>query len=360
MRGLAVIIMIEAHVLDSWSRLDTRQSWQFMWAMIAGGFGAPLFLFLAGLSVSLSAGANHRRSGDVAAAARSVLIRGLWVFALAFAFRIQSWILGLAPVGTLLKVDILNIMGPGIIVAATLWGAFRTSRARVLAFGAAALAIALFAPVIRTTPLLDSWPDALASYLRPSAGRSDFSLFPWGGFLFAGALVGVLIDKMRTREREARLHVALFTGGVLLAAGAYAGSWLPSPYEQSEFWGSSPAFFLLRTGVISVLIAIAYGWHARRIWTTRFRAAASPPRPEPWSPLQQLGRSSLFIYWIHVEMVYGLVSLRIHKGLSAPAAWGAFVAFTVFMLACAVAKDRLLSRRARVGAAPDPAFVATA
>ena len=46
MRGLGVLIMIEAHVLDSWTRLDVRQSRPFVWAMILGGFGAPLFLFL--------------------------------------------------------------------------------------------------------------------------------------------------------------------------------------------------------------------------------------------------------------------------------------------------------------------------
>src|SRR4051794_36006591 len=30
-RGLAVLIMIQAHVLDSWTRLDARGSWQFSW-----------------------------------------------------------------------------------------------------------------------------------------------------------------------------------------------------------------------------------------------------------------------------------------------------------------------------------------
>ena len=28
MRGLAVLVMIEAHVLDSWTRLDARHSWR--------------------------------------------------------------------------------------------------------------------------------------------------------------------------------------------------------------------------------------------------------------------------------------------------------------------------------------------
>ena len=36
----------------------------------------------------------------------------------------------------------------------------------------------------------------------------------------------------------------------------------------------------------------------------------------------QLGRTSLFIYWIHVELVYGLISLPLHRALSLPAAAG--------------------------------------
>ena len=63
MRGLAVLVMIEAHVIDSWTRLDARHTWQFMWAMILGGFGAPLFLYLAGLSVALSAGSKAAPNG---------------------------------------------------------------------------------------------------------------------------------------------------------------------------------------------------------------------------------------------------------------------------------------------------------
>jgi uncharacterized membrane protein len=56
LRGLAVLVMIQAHVLDSWTRLDARASWQFAWANIVAGFGAPMLLFLAGASVGLSAG----------------------------------------------------------------------------------------------------------------------------------------------------------------------------------------------------------------------------------------------------------------------------------------------------------------
>ncbi len=331
MRGLAVLIMIEAHTLDSWTRVDAREGSAFRWLMIVAGFGAPLFLFLAGVTVALSAGSKLRRTGDVRTASTAVVRRGLWVLVLAFLFRVQAWVLGMGSPKSLLKVDILNIMGPSIAAAAALWGAFRTPRARVVAFAATTLAIGLLTPIVRVTPLLDPLPDPLEAYIRPIRGLTSFCIFPWAGFLFAGGLAGVLLDGVRDRDVETRLQVRLFAGGAALALGAYAASYLPSPYARSEFWGSSPAFFLLRVGIVTAGLALAYAWNAR------------PPFFPGWSPLQQLGRSSLFIYWIHVEMVYGLVSLRLHKSLSFGAACAGLVAFAAFMLVCSIVKELVVA-----------------
>ena len=40
---------------------------------------------------------------------------------------------------------------------------------------------------------------------------------------------------------------------------------------------------------------------------------------------------SLFVYWIHVEMVYGFFSRPIRRGLSLEGALAAYVLFTVFL-----------------------------
>jgi uncharacterized membrane protein len=327
-RGLAVLIMIQAHVFDSWTRLDARGSWQFVWAIIVAGFGAPMFLFLAGASAALSVGSKQRRTGDRKAAARAVMKRGVWIFFLAFVFRVQALILGWGRPRTLLNVDILNIMGPSIVAAAALWGALRSTRARCLAFAASAVGISLLTPIVRTTRILDGLPDPIEAYLRPIYG-SNFYLFPWSGFVFAGAIVGVLLDGVRSPRSESRLNAWFFGVGCALALGAFAASFLPSPYAHAEFWGSSPSYFLLRTGILIVLVPIAYVWEKVAVRGS-------------WSPLEQMGRSSLFIYWIHVEMVYGLISLPIHHSLTHRQVWGAYAAFVVFMLLCSIAKDRIV------------------
>ena len=60
LRGVAVLVMIEAHVIDSWTRAADRHSAAFGKSLILGGFGAPLFLFLAGVAVAMSAGSKAR------------------------------------------------------------------------------------------------------------------------------------------------------------------------------------------------------------------------------------------------------------------------------------------------------------
>jgi uncharacterized membrane protein len=330
MRGLAVLIMIEAHLLDSWTRVPDRETDEFGWAMILGGTGAPLFLFLAGVAVALSAGSKYWQSGDVTAASRSVVRRGLEIFGLAFLFRIQAWILGWSSWRALLKVDILNIMGPSIMVAAVLWGSVTTRRARFVLFVCATLAITLLTPIVRTLPWLSTLPDPVEAYIKPVPGLSNFVFLPWAGFVFAGAIIGMLLDNAQTSEDERRLNVWFGLLGAALAVAAYGASFLPSPYPSSYFWTTSPTYFILRAGLMASAIALAYLWQAR------------PGGTEKWSPMQQLGGTSLFIYWIHVEMVYGLISLPLHKSLSWGQAWFAFACFSAFMLVCSIAKDRVV------------------
>ena len=329
LRGLAVLIMIEAHILDSWTQLEDRGSTIYGWSMIAGGFGAPLFLFLAGLSVALSAGSKTRRHGDPDAASRAVVRRGFQIFLLAFLFRIQAMVVSWGPWRSLLKVDILNIMGPAIMACAALWGALKTTRGRLAGFGLATLALALLTPPVRATGLLDALPDPIEGYLRPRPGFTNFAIFPWAGFVFAGAFLGVLLDEARTTPTERRLNAWFAVAGLALALGAYGASYLPSPFARSEFWTSSPAFFLLRTGLLVLIIPVAYLWHRRPRGETAF------------SPLQQMGRTSLFIYWIHIELIYGLIVRPLHKALTLGQAWLGVLIFAIAMLLLSILKERL-------------------
>lgn len=328
LRGVAVLVMIEAHVIDSWTRAADRRSRAFGESLILGGFGAPLFLFLAGIAVAMSAASKARRTGDSRAAVRAVQRRGLEIFLLAFVFRFQSLVLSHAPLWTMLKVDILNVMGPSIVLAATLWGVFRTARARILAFGAATVAIVWVTPVIRSASGLAVLSDSLEGYLRPVPGLTNFTFFPWMAFVTAGALTGVILDAARTLDADRRVNLGFVAAGLLIAFAGYKASFLPPLWVKSSFWTTSSSFFAIRLGLMIAAVGVAYLWEQR------------PSAGRRWSPLQALGRSSLFVYWIHVELVYGLISRPLHGSFSLRGAWIGLAFMCVFMLAAVVGKDR--------------------
>jgi hypothetical protein len=58
----------------------------------------------------------------------------------------------------------------------------------------------------------------------------------------------------------------------------------------------------------------------------------------------QFGRSSLFVYWIHVELAYGIFSHPLHKRLTIEGSFAAFMVFTGLMFGATILKTRLAAR----------------
>ena len=296
--------MVLSHVVDAWTRDADRDRTAFHWATFVGGIAAPAFLFLAGLGTSLSGASKLRAGLSRAAATRALLRRGWVIFGLAFLFRLQSFVLGLgAPVG-LLKVDVLNVMGLALVVAARLWGAAATVAGRVAAAAAAAMAVAMAAPLVLSSTWVDALPLLAQWYLRPAGSHSNFTLFPWTAFVFAGVAVGAALAATRDARDERRLQAAL---AVLAVAGVAAAYWASLqltiyPAGRSTFWGASPTFFAIRLGLTMALLPAM--WALGRYMPSRLGA-----------PLATLGAASLFAYWVHVELVYGGIAILIKRRL---------------------------------------------
>jgi hypothetical protein len=73
----------------------------------------------------------------------------------------------------------------------------------------------------------------------------------------------------------------------------------------------------------------------------------------------RFGQASLFVYWVHVELVYGVFSEPLHRSLPFPTAVAAFAVFSLAMFGLAMAKNAAVARwkhwRAEVAAPPSMA-----
>src|SRR5437762_300010 len=351
-RGIAVLLMIEAHATDAWTRPADKTTTAYAATVILGGFAAPLFLWLAGLGVALAAARTAARSGS-ARAVEATTRRGLEIFLLAFLFRLQAFIV--SPPSTPLKlfrVDILNVMGPAMVAASVLWIAARTATARVVVYAAAASAIAMLTPIVRASPAVDALPIWMQWYLRPAGEFTTFTLLPWAGFVLAGAAAGAMVAEIRGEASERRLHVGLTIAGGALVAGGFLAAAQPSIYRASSFWTSSPTWFAIRVGILMIALAACYATdrishETKNAPFDRLRAGAGGVLFRVfvswWQiPLARLGRASLFIYWIHVELVYGYASWLWRGRLPLWATAIAFVAFCIAMYGAVILRDRIL------------------
>ena len=349
MRGLACLLMFQTHCYDSWLSPAARESKFFMYSQLLGTFPAPLFLFLAGISSALVI--DRLRQKGVAAndIARKTMSRGLEIWGLGIAFRLQEYLISFpwAPWTDLFRVDILNMLGLAMILmgavarlAAGGKGA-DPARARRLTLAAAvavALAISLLTPLLWTTwrPRFLSWP--LESYIngvhvfdQPQAWL--FPIFPWVAFAFAGMATGFALFTDWARRREAAALTLLAAAGVVMVEGA---RWLEAQtlqlYPVHDFWHTSPNFFLIRIGLLLGILWGSYVWCRWGLGTRSFR------------PVIQLGQTSLLVYWVHIEFVYGRFSILPKHAQSIRRASLGLATIALAMLGLSLLRTRVLPK----------------
>jgi uncharacterized membrane protein len=347
MRGLACLLMFQTHCYDSWLTPQARQSRFFMYSQLGGTFPAPLFLFLAGMSFALVTEKLWRKDLPAAQIARTTILRGAEIFAYGMLFRLQEYVVswGWAPKSDLLRVDVLNTIGLSMMLMGIVcWLVLAVRRgpqtrlALVLTSGGTALLISLVSPPLWTTwrPTWLPWPietyvDGVHNLGVPQAGL--FPVFPWTGFAFAGLAAGFILQSTWAREREAKAFVSLgLAGGVLIEFARWLEAQPRQLYAVNDYWHTSPSFFLVRVGMLLAILTASYAW-------CRWGAAQ-------WgfSPVILLGQASLLVYWVHIEFVYGRVSILPKHRMGIGGASVGLLVISLAMLALAYVRTKTKGR----------------
>ncbi len=287
-RGLGAAIMLQGHVFDSFLRNDLKGGGPFVLSQFLGGMPPAIFLFLTGMTLAFLMDSTERKGMRPLERVTTSLRRSGYLFGLAFAFRLQLWIFGFpAPWTDLFRVDILNCMGFAI-AALSVMAAFRTIE-RVRLCAALGLAIAFAAPLVTQM----NWAGApwlVRAYIAPDL--RSFGFFPWGAYLAFGVSAGSVIRAIPQEATERAMQWAALLGGGMILACQYFANQPYTIYAKSDFWLNSPAQVLSKVGVVLLMLALAFLW-------TRYGAK------DGWSWVRQFGTTSLLVYWVHIEMVYG-------------------------------------------------------
>ena len=361
MRGLACLLMFQTHCYDSWLRPDLHETQLYKLSQLGGTLPAPLFIFLAGVSLALVTEKLRERGIARSAILRQTFLRGCEIFGLGILFRIQEYALGYkwVPWTDLFRVDILNILGISLMLMSVLcWftaaPTVPVARSRsVISPLLVAAVIAFATPPLWTTyrPRFLPWP--VETYINGVHSLNEpqhwlFPIFPWCAFAFVGLAVGFLVFTDFAQKREPVFFGLLGLSGAAAILLSIFFEALPLHfYAVHDYWHSSPNFLLARSGVLLIILSGVYAWCK---WGFAQRG---------FSPVLQLGQTSLLVYWVHIEFVYGRLSILPKHGCFIPKATLGLAIIFVAMLGLSIWRTRYKKARVtalrQAPAAPEPA-----
>lgn len=329
-RGLAAIIMLQGHVFHSFTKPELRENGAYVISQFLGGLPPAIFLFLVGVTLAFRLDSRERQGVRPWGRVWSALRRAGFLLGIALLFRLQLWVFALpySPWTDLLRVDILNAMALAVAALSPLGLCATSDRVRLAA--GTAVTIAAASPLVSQL----SWggvPAVIKSYLAPDP--MAFGFFPWGAFVAFGISAGSIIRLLKPEQTERAVQWAALIGIGLVLAGKQFADFPFSVYAKSDFWLDSPWQIFIKLGVILLVLAFAY------LWTRQ------PVAQLKWSWVRQFGVTSLLVYWVHVELVYGRWLWFWKENLPVASTAVAAAAVILLMLGLSALKTRAMARR---------------
>lgn len=333
MRGVAVIIMVMGHSIDSVLSTSLRSSEIFRYYDAFRGFTAPMFLFISGCAFSVATEKRWDEFRSLGTRTRKRFLRILLLFVVGYLLHLPFLSFDKLLHGAsaqdyaqFFQADVLHCVAASLLLLHLMVFAFRAPSSFAATVGALTAFIALGSPVVWAidfAPMLSSWVTPYLNQQQPSL----FPIFPYAGFILAGVVTGHLFNIERAKGREKKFFAYVIAAGCVAIVAAIGFERLPlTVFPPHDYWKTSPNFFLIRLGAVAVATAGFY--YFKRI-------------PEGVVPhLVRLGQASFFVYAIHLIVVYGsainpglmqIVGQRLEQFAAVAVAFGMVIAMTALV-----------------------------
>lgn len=300
LRGVALVVMIETHVVNAYLPFDSRHSSFFFWLTFLNGLVAPTFLFATGFSLILQMDrkwsewlrfgpafwTNARRLGFITLVAYYTHLQH---------FKLSKYLRDDEPNlwKDTLQVDILQCIVASLLIVQLVAFLVRTRTVFVWSALVLAGAVAAATPLVWSRDFTSQLPLALALFFNPH-GSSLFPLFPWICFVLAGSIAANFF--LRAAQSGVESHQVwkfLAAGVVFILAGSLLRKVPLTLPGMNFFYTTSPLYVLIRLGCVLICCAALYAMEKTQI---------SLP-----GAVRTAGQESLLVYGVHLWLIFGVL-----------------------------------------------------
>lgn len=317
LRGLAIAIMVAAHLADHLLRGP-----QPTWFVFLGALAAPLFIFLAGMMVALSfVYKNYPFS--------YYLKRGLVIFGIAVLVDIAIW-----QAYPLVSFDVLYLIAVSIPLT-YLFLRLNLSLQMVVIAGLffatpflQNMFITDFSPsIVGDASVQGEYTGALAHFFL----GGWFPIFPWLPVAFLGALLGTFHRRFFNDLPKGRSAIAFLSFFFISASSAY---FLKDVIVEGNYFRDLmyiPSLVYITWALSSVGLLFILVQRAQLFFVGQ--------------ALSLLGRVALFIYVFHLVIISYIFESFFSNRLSGIELTALYLTFVIFLIACAYGIFKIKERR---------------
>ncbi|MHB1686405.1 MAG: heparan-alpha-glucosaminide N-acetyltransferase domain-containing protein [Ignavibacteriaceae bacterium] len=295
LRGWALLVMFEVHSFNVLLKPALQKTDWFNNLNFVNGLVAPSFLFISGFAFVLSTQKNLDELRKFGKKFWLKISRIVLIFLVGYSLHIPFLSIRLiherATREMLLaayNVDILQCIATGLLFVFAARLIFKSNKHYNIFLIVSFFVVVFISPLFWQIDFTKFLPPFFADYFNANNG-SYFPLFPWMAFLLAGAIICPYYLEAREKGSEKNFIYLVTLSGLGLA---FAGHFFLSDVFQLNniLVKPHPAFFMQRLGYVLFLFGLCWYYAEKRQTKSSF--------------VLDVGRESLLIYWLHLQVLY--------------------------------------------------------